>query len=52
MKQYFHPKCIFETFAKAKSTTKIIESAEDVENWADLEQSDKDDMLKLIKGLK
>ena len=25
MKNYHHPVCIFETFAKARSTTKVIE---------------------------
>ena len=50
MKQYFHPKCIFETFVKARATTKIIEDTTDIEGFADLEQEDKDTIKELIKG--
>lgn len=50
MKQYFHPSCLFETFQRARSTTKVIESAEDVEGWAELEQEDKDMLLEKIEG--
>ena len=50
MKQWFHPTCIFETFARARATTKKIEDPEDVEGFADLQQEDKDLILKLIKG--
>ena len=50
MKQYFHPQCIFETFVRARATTKKIESPEDLEGWSNIGQEDKDEVLKLIKG--
>lgn len=49
MKQWFHPDCIFETFIRARATTKKIEEPDDLEGFADLEQDDKDSILKLIK---
>jgi DNA ligase-3 len=33
MKQYHHPNCLFETFKKARSTTRIIEDVEDIEEY-------------------
>jgi hypothetical protein len=33
MKQYHHPKCLFDAFTRAKSTTKVIEDAGDIEGW-------------------
>ena len=50
MKQYFHPQCIFETFVRARATTKKIESPVDLEGWSNIGQEDKDKILKLIKG--
>lgn len=50
MKQWFHPACIFETFVRARATTKKIEDPDDVEGFSDLQQEDKDTILKLIKG--
>lgn len=50
MKEYYHSKCLFEKFKNARATTKVIESAEDVENWAELQQSDKANLLKLIQS--
>ena len=50
MKQYHHPRCIFETFIKARSTTKIIEEADNIEGFTDLQQDDKDMLNQLIKG--
>ena len=52
MKQWFHPACIFETFVRARATTKKIEDTEDVEGFSDLQQEDKDLILQLIKGRK
>lgn len=51
MKQWFHPDCVFETFLRARATTKKIEDPDDLEGFADLEQEDKNTILKLIKGL-
>lgn len=50
MKQWFHPACIFETFRRARATTKKIEDPEDLEDFADLKQEDKDQINKIIKG--
>ena len=50
MKQWFHPQCIFESFQRARATTKKIEEPDDVEGFSDLQQEDKDRILKLIKG--
>ncbi|XP_052819765.1 DNA ligase 3-like [Mya arenaria] len=51
MKQWFHPPCIFETFVRARATTKKIEDPDDVEGFSDLQQDDKDKILGLIKDL-
>lgn len=51
MKVYYHAKCMFETFARARATTKIIEEADDVEGFSDLKQSDMDLVNDLIKGI-
>ena len=49
MKMYHHPKCIFDIFKKARATTKIIEDPTDLEGWEDVEQKDREMILKLIK---
>ena len=49
MKMYYHPKCIFDIFKKARATTKIIEDPTDLEGWQDVEQKDREMILKLIK---
>ena len=49
MKHYHHPACIFETFKKARATTKVIEDASDLEGWQEVEEADKPAILKLIK---
>lgn len=50
MKQWFHPKCIFETFVRARATTKKIEDPDDAEGFYDLKDEDKDEIKKLIDG--
>ena len=49
MKQYHHPVCIFETFKKARATTKVIEDPSDLEGWQEVEEADKQAILKLMK---
>ena len=49
MKHYHHPACIFETFKKARATTKVIEDPSDLEGWQGIEEADKQDILKLIR---
>ena len=51
MKIYYHPKCIFDVFKKARSTTKIIEDPTDLEGWQDVEQKDREMILNLIKEM-
>lgn len=50
MKQWFHPACIFETFVRARATTKKIEDPDDMDGFSDLQQEDKDSVNKLITG--
>lgn len=50
MKQYFHPRCLFDTFLRARSTTKLIEEEEDLEGYEDLKDEDKVRIDELIKG--
>ena len=47
MKQWHHPKCLFEMFERARATTKIIDSSDEIEGFTELTDDDK----KLIKGL-
>ena len=49
MKHYFHPACIFETFKKARATTKVIEDPSDLEGWQEVEEADKQAILKLMR---
>ena len=50
MKQYHHAECLFETFVKARATTKIIEELDDLQGFGDLEQADKDRIKRLLDG--
>lgn len=51
MKQYHHPSCLFETFLRAKATTRIIEDLTDVENHDVLTDEDKAMIQDLIKSM-
>lgn len=50
MKQWYHVPCIFETFTRARATTKVVESPADLEGFTDLKDEDKEEVKKLIKG--
>lgn len=51
MKQWYHVDCLFETFKRARATTKKIDDPdEDIEGWGDLEDDDKNKIQKLIDG--
>lgn len=52
MKQWHHPKCIFETFERARATTKIIDSTDEIDGFADLNDDDKELIKTLINGKK
>lgn len=47
MKQWHHPKCLFEVFERARATTKVIDSTDELAGFTDLNDADKD----MIKGL-
>ena len=49
MKHYHHPACIFETFKKARETNKVIEDPSDLEGWQEVEEADKQAILKLMR---
>ncbi|XP_013393552.1 DNA ligase 3 [Lingula anatina] len=51
MKQWYHPACIFETFQRARATTKIIEKIEDIEGHEVIKDEEKEILEKLIKDL-
>ncbi|XP_074662069.1 DNA ligase 3-like isoform X2 [Tubulanus polymorphus] len=51
MKQYFHPSCIFETFVRARATTKKIEEPDDLEGFSDLTDADKNIIKNHINDL-
>lgn len=48
MKQYYHIECMFESFQRARATTKIIEAVDDIEDYADLS---KEDQKKVVESL-
>ena len=50
MKQYHHAECLFETFARARGTTRIIEELDDLQGFGELEQTDKDRVTRLLQG--
>lgn len=50
MKQYYHPICLFESFKKARATTKVIEDPGDLQGWDSLSDVDKEPILKLIRA--
>lgn len=50
IKQYYHLKCLFETFAKAKATTKVIETVDEIEGFQQLEEADKKEIIDILKS--
>ena len=50
MKQYHHPACMFETFLRARATTKKIEDPSDLEGFENMEEAEKKMIRKLIDG--
>uniref|UniRef100_H2Z1K6 DNA ligase n=1 Tax=Ciona savignyi TaxID=51511 RepID=H2Z1K6_CIOSA len=51
MKQYHHIACIFETFAKARATTKKIEDVSDLDGFSDMKDEEKEQIKKLVAEL-
>lgn len=50
MKQWYHLPCVFETFTRARATTKVVESPADLDGFTDLRDEDKEEVKKFIKG--
>ena len=50
MRQYHHVKCMFETFVRARATTKIITEPDDIRGFDDLEESDQQFISETIDG--
>ena len=50
MKVWYHPRCMFETLVRARATTKKIETADDLEDFTTLEDPEKEEIRKLLKG--
>ena len=50
MRQYHHVKCMFETFVRARPTTKIITEPDDIRGFDDLEESDQQSISETIDG--
>ncbi|KAL5490807.1 hypothetical protein EMCRGX_G015992 [Ephydatia muelleri] len=51
MKVWYHVKCMFETFKRARATTKKIESPADLEGFAELADTEKEEIKQLIKEM-
>ncbi|OQR78217.1 DNA ligase 3-like, partial [Tropilaelaps mercedesae] len=51
MKEWYHLDCIFESFQRARATTRTIEDAEDIEGFKDLEKNDRKKILVKIDEL-
>lgn len=51
MKEWYHMKCIFDKFNRARSTTKRIDSTDELDGFANLEEEDKKSIEKLIAGM-
>ena len=51
MKVWFHFACMFESLSRARATTKKIESPADLEGYSDINDEDKEEIKKLIKGI-
>jgi len=51
MRQYHHVKCIFDTFVRARPTTKIITEPDDIRGFDDLEELDQQMITEAIDGL-
>lgn len=52
MKNYFHINCVFETFIRARATTKKIEDPSDLDGFEKMEEEEKKLIRKNIEGKK
>ena len=44
MKSYFHASCLFDSFQRARATTKVIECSSDIQGFSELEDEEKDSL--------
>ncbi|RNA36306.1 DNA ligase 3, partial [Brachionus plicatilis] len=51
MKQYYHIDCLFDSFKRARATTKVIESADDIQGFDKINQKDKDLIIEKIDSM-
>lgn len=51
MKEWYHSKCMFDKFSRARSTTRIIESTNELHGFTSLEDNDKKSIEKFIAGM-
>mmetsp|Transcript_68050 Transcript_68050/g.107944 ORF Transcript_68050/g.107944 Transcript_68050/m.107944 type:complete len:466 (+) Transcript_68050:30-1427(+) len=47
---YYHARCIFNTFLRAKKSTRVIETEFDIEGFEDLTLEDRDMLRRIIDG--
>ena len=50
MRTWYHVKCIFDSFQRARATTKKIESTADLQGYDTMRKEEQDDVKKLIFG--
>lgn len=50
MKAYYHIKCLFDVFTRARATTKIIESTDDIQDFAKIKDDDKKLIISCLDG--
>ena len=51
MKEWYHTRCIFDKFSRARSTTKRIDSTDELDGFITLEEEDKKSIEKFIAGM-
>ena len=51
MKQYHHIDCIFESFLKARATTKKLDDVSDLEGFSDMKDEDKEKIKEKVREL-
>ena len=49
MKNYFHIECLFESFKRARASTKKIEAIDDIENVDSISKADKNKIIEIIE---
>ncbi|XP_055381243.1 DNA ligase 3 [Condylostylus longicornis] len=50
VKQWYHTNCLFESFKKARATTKKIDCIDDIDGWDELSEEHKDIIIEKINS--